>query len=235
MIRVASRFSGPIGYANGGWIGGLLAAASHYDPAMVTLRKPIPLETDMDFDGEVLRLDDAVLAEVAPGSFSYPVPAPVDLATAQAAEANSPVQASENYGNCLVCGVHRPDGFSLRPGPVPGRADTVACTWRPGQVQPALPMNEVIAAVWGALDCPGAWTRDLITQPMLLGRMTVQVLAEPHLTAGANDAYIVVGHLEGVAGRKVYTTTALYSIDGQLLAHGEATWIEVAAHPRSRG
>lgn len=234
VINVSARFSGPIGFANGGWIGGLLAANTTHEPPMVTLRKPIPLETNFDYDGETLTLKDTVLAEVATGEFTYPVPAAVDVRAAKAAEAASPVQANDNYGQCLVCGVERPDGFGLKPGPVQGRPDTVACTWRPGRTNPPLPLQQVVPSIWGALDCPGAWTTDLINQPMLLGRMTVRVLTSPDLSADADATYVVVGHREGASGRKVYTTTALYTDTGELLAHAEATWITVTAHPRSR-
>ena len=234
MIRVPARFSGPIGYANGGWIGGLLAAESDLDPAMVTLRKPVPLETDLHFDGANLTLADTVLAEVTTADFNYPIPEPITRAEAEAAQAQSPVQASENYGTCLVCGVERTDGFQLRPGPVAGRPHTVACIWQPGRTQPPLPADAAIAAVWAALDCPGAWTQELLIQPMLLGRMMVSILDIPDLTPGANDDYIVIGHAEGAQGRKVFTTTALYDAEQNLLAHAEATWITVDAHPRSR-
>ena len=69
---------------------------------------------------------------------------------------------------------------------------------------------------------------------MLLGRMMVSILSIPDLTPGANDDYIVIGHAEGAQGRKVFTTTALYDTEQNLLAHAEATWITVDAHPRSR-
>ncbi|MDQ3741762.1 MAG: hypothetical protein M3389_12560, partial [Actinomycetota bacterium] len=51
-VRIDARFQGPPGAANGGFLAGTLAGSG---PARVTIRRPVPLDTDLHFDGEVLR------------------------------------------------------------------------------------------------------------------------------------------------------------------------------------
>ena len=205
----------------------MVAQASGLDPAEVTLRQPIPLDVDLILDDGRLLLGDELLVEVRPGEFTRDIPAVVSLEQAQAGESRSLVRSSPEYGNCLVCGVDRPDGYGLRPGAVTGRADTVACVWRPGSLTPLLDPADVIPATWAALDCPGVWTIDAPNDPMLLGRMTAQVLTPPNL----NDDVIAVGQRYTREGRKMFTSTALFSVDGALLAHAEQIWIAVTGHP----
>lgn len=238
-IRVPNRFSGPIGYANGGWIAGLVAQASGLDPAEITLRRPIPLETDLELSmdagtGEGRLTDgEALIVEVRPGAFQREVPEFITPEAAVDAEAATLVRSSPDYGHCLVCGVDRPDGYRLRPGVLSARPDSAACLWRPASMQPPLPVDATIPAVWAALDCPGVWTIDAPRDPMLLGRMTASVLHAPDLSLGdATDDMIVVARQDARDGRKMQTSTALYSLNGQLLAHAEQVWIAVTTHPR---
>ncbi len=226
-LLVARRFAGPIGFANGGWLAGMVAQASGLDPAEVTLRRPIPLDVDLVFDDGRLSLADELLAEVREGEFTRDIPTVVSLEEAQAGESRSLVRSSPEYGNCLVCGVDRPDGYGLRPGAVTGYDDTVACVWRPGSLTPLLDPADVIPATWAALDCPGVWTIDAPNDPMLLGRMTARVLTPPNLT----DDVIAVGRRHTREGRKMFTSTALFSVDGTLMAHAEQIWIAVTGHP----
>lgn len=238
-IRVPARFSGPIGFANGGWIAGMVAQASGLDPAEITLRRPIPLEVDLelamepDLSGGRLTDGESLIAEVRPGDFQREVPTFVTREEAISAETASLVRSSPEYGHCLVCGVDRPDGYRLRPGALPGSDDAVACLWRPASMQPLLPSDAAIPAAWGALDCPGVWTIDAPNDPMLLGRMTASVRHAPDLSRGnLIDDMIVVANRHGREGRKMLTSTALYSLEGELLAHAEQVWIAVTTHPR---
>ena len=240
ILRVADRFSGPIGYANGGWIAGMVAQASGMDPVEVTLRRPIPLEVDlalvMDPQTSSGRLldHDTLIVEVKAGTFLRAAPEFVSRADAIAAEDVSLVRSSPDYGHCLVCGADRSDGYRLRPGAVTHRPHTVACLWRPAAMQPLLSVDATIPAAWAAMDCPGVWTIDAPNDPMLLGRMTASVLHAPHLSRGdATEDLIVVGRQDARDGRKMHTSTALYSLDGELLAHAEQTWIAVSRHPEA--
>ncbi len=71
-VTVARRFNGPLTSANGGYACGLLAR--HVDgPAEVTLRRPVPLDRELDLerhdDGRVTLHDgDTLLAEGEPAA-----------------------------------------------------------------------------------------------------------------------------------------------------------------------
>jgi len=226
-MRVPHRFSGPIGFANGGWFAGMAAEASGFDPAEITLRRPIPLQIELCVEGNTVRHGEELIAEMRPGHFTRDVPAFVDRDAALDAETRTLVRSSPEYGHCLVCGVDREDGYRLRPGAVAGVEDTVACLWRPGHLTPLLDPADVIPATWAALDCPGVWTTDAPRDPMLLGRMTASVVTQPDL----DEEFIAVGRWHGREGRKMFTSTALYSTDGQLIAHAEQVWIAITGHP----
>jgi hypothetical protein len=224
-LTVPARFSGPPGYANGGWIAGMLAQATGLDPIQITLRSPVPLETELTLTTDQLFHGETLIAEVAPGSFARDVPPFVQQVDAIAAESITRVRATTDYGDCLVCGVNRPDGYQLHPGPIEADSTLSACRWRPPLITPALDPADVIPATWAAMDCPGVWTVDAALEPMLLGRMTGSVSAPPHLDEDA----IVVGQFHAREGRKMLTSTAIYSTDGALMARAEQVWISVTA------
>lgn len=224
MVHIPTRFSGPIGFANGGWAAGLIAQESGLDPAEVTLRRPIPLDTDLRLDDGRVLDGDHVIAEVRQGEFHRDIPGPVTIDEAIAAEQRTLVRVSSEYGLCVVCGTERADGYRLQPGPIAVGSDTVACRWQPSQLVPALPAGSFVPAAWAAMDCPGAWTIDVPLTPMLLGRMTgtVNDIAEPV------GPYVIVGRFDDREGRKMWTSTAIYDAAGTLLGHSEQLWITIA-------
>jgi hypothetical protein len=216
-VRIAARFNGPAGSANGGVAAGRLAAYVGARAVEVTLRRPPPLDVDLrvDASGGTARLydGDLLVAEAVPGSLDHEVPEPVPLERARRAEASYAGLVDHPFPTCFVCGPARSDGLALRPGPVgEGRA---ACTWTPRDDDPLM--------VWAALDCPGGWSADMPGRPLVLGRMTLEQFApvvpgEPH---------VVSAWITGASGRKVHTGTALSAPDGSLLALAQATWLAV--------
>ena len=228
QLTVPARFSGPSGYANGGWIAGMLAQVTGLDTAQITLRSPVPLETNLSVTADHLLHGEKLIAEIAPGSFTRDAPPFVPLSEAIAAEANTRVRATTDYGDCLVCGVNRLDGYQLKPGPVgdgatPEQATLSACRWLPKRISPALAAIDIIPATWAAMDCPGVWTVDASLEPMLLGRIIGSVSHPPNL----EDEFIVVGQFHAREGRKMLTSTAVYNTDGNLMARAEQVWISV--------
>ncbi|MEO6205786.1 MAG: hypothetical protein ABIO67_10435 [Mycobacteriales bacterium] len=210
-MRIASRFNGPPGSANGGITAGLLAAHGSEPVVEVTLRRPPPLEVDLDVvDGQLLR-DGEVIAEAVPGSVDVRPPPSVGLD--RAAGATYEGLTAHPFPTCFVCGPEHPTGMHLFPGPVD---ELVACTWTPQESTAVL--------VWAALDCPGGWSADLPGRPMVLGRMVCRIDALPD----AGVPHVVQGWLLGGEGRKVFTGSALYDATGQVLAVAQATWITLA-------
>lgn len=227
-LLVPSRFNGPPGSANGGYVAGLLGAHLATAGAVrVTLREPPPLEVPMVVlteDGvTTASFGGAVIATAEPGELGDPVdPVPFDVAAQ--AESRYAGLSAHPFPGCFVCGPDRPvgDGLGLRPGRVgDDPADPVATTWVPhpshagpdGSVPPEL--------VWAALDCPGGWSSDLVARPMVLGRMTAAVQARP----AVGERCVVVGRVLATDGRKTFTASTAYDSDRRVLGHAESTWI----------
>jgi hypothetical protein len=228
-VRIEQRFCGPEGAANGGYLGGLLAARLGGE-AEVTFRRPVPLERSLPLevrDGEVLvvRDGDTVLAEAVRARVDVAAPPAVGLAEAEAATRRFPRFVDHPIPCCFVCGPARDAGDGLRifPGPVAGR-EVVAAPWTPdvsladgdGVVRPEF--------LWAALDCAGAFA---VNEPprglALLGRLAARVSRRVH--AGA--PCVVVGWSLGSEARKLHAGTAVFAADGAVCAAARATWILV--------
>lgn len=246
-LTIPEAFNGPDGSGNGGYSAGLLAErlTTPGGPAVrVTLRTPPPLGrpltvegapeaglrlTDPTADGRAHLVAEAVIAdpfetEVIPGG-------PVAVGEAEDARKRYAGLDKHPFPRCYSCGPARAEGDglrlfagSVRSGRGPdGVGNTVACAW---DVLPAVDGGDgtaALAQVWAALDCPSGWSSDVSGRPIVLGRMTAQVLAAPPV----GSTQVVMGHLEAVDGRKVHTGSALYDRDGHLLAQARATWIAV--------
>ncbi len=223
-LLIPARFNGPASSANGGWTAGALAELSVGlglpAPVTVQLRTPPPLDRELDVvttdDGVELRDGDSVVAVARAGvDEGWAPPAPVDLATARAAEADYPGHRSHPFPRCFSCGPAREDGLGIFPGPVGG--DRVAASWtpRPGDVG--------VPVTWAALDCVSGWSSDLEHRPLVLAQMTAVVGSPPD----AGTPYVVVGSTTSVEGRKTWTASALYDADGTLLARARHLWIAI--------
>jgi hypothetical protein len=234
-LVIDSRFCGPPGSGNGGYVCGVVAACVD-GPAEVTLRRPpplgAPLAVERDSAGSVRVVHEgALVAEgtSAPAELDVGLPGAVPVPQARAAGAASWLQTDPErhpFPTCFVCGPRRPDGMRIAPGRVPGR-DLSADVWCPDQdlagpdgcVRPEF--------LWAALDCTGgigAFGADPHGAPYLLGRLAVRQLGpvragQPHVAAGWRLAS---------AGRKMLAGSALFTADGQPAAVGLATWIRLS-------
>jgi hypothetical protein len=237
-LRVAARFCGPPGFANGGFASGSLAALLG-GAAEVTLRRPVPLDRPLpvrrgDGDGTLVVEDGGVLlAEARPASMAVApleVPAAATPEAAEAAAGRSPYYDDPVFPGCFGCGPARPPGDGLRifPGPVAGAA-LWAAPWTPdptvagagGRVRPEV--------VWAALDCPsGIAATDAAGLPagtaVVLGRMAATVGGLPR----PGDRCRVVAWPLAVDGRKLHAGSALLGPDGEVLAAARTVWITVA-------
>ena len=216
-MRLAARFNGPPGSANGGVAAGRLAAYVGATAVEVTLRRPPPLDVDLrvEASGGTARLFDGnvLVAEAAPATVEADLPEAVSLERAREAEAAYGGLVDHPFPTCFSCGTARDDGLGLRPGPVgKGRS---ACTWTPEKDDPVL--------VWAALDCPGGWAADLPGRPLVLGRMAL----EHRGRVAPGEQHVVQGWVAGQDGRKVHTGTALRGPDGSVVAVARATWLSV--------
>jgi hypothetical protein len=234
-LVIPSRFCGPPGSGNGGYVCGRIAA--YLDgPVMVTLRRPPPLATPMtverDGEGSVrIHHDRTLIAEAAtsPGSPAPEIPGPVSMAEARAVAGCARYYTDPVFPACFVCGTGRQPGDGLRifPGPLAGRP-LWAAPWTPdpsvtgagGRVRPEV--------VWAALDCPsGIAAVDAAglagDTAILLGRMTASLAALP----AAGDDCLVIAWPGRSDGRKLLAASALLGPSGEVLATARAVWLTV--------
>jgi hypothetical protein len=250
VLVVPHRFRGPSRSGNGGWTAGSLAerlrpvavAGSGCEAVEVTLRRPPPLDTELAVVAEEQQDDRATRASLRHGDDTVAEAVctdrpltPLDVvapAEAEAAMTDYPGHRSHPFPECFACGPARAPGDGLRifPGPVAGRADTVASLWVPhaslaesGDVVDAGVERVGVATAWAALDCVGGWSEDLEGRPCVLGRMTARVDALPVV----GEQHVVVGHRVGVDGRKTFTASTLYDSDGRVVATAEHVWVAV--------
>lgn len=233
VVVIDERFNGPPGWANGGYVCGLLA--DHLGGvAEVTLRRPVPLVTPLavaplDGGGKGLMHGTQLVAEAFPASVDPAVPEPVALAEAQSAIKAYPGFTLEGMFPCFVCGPQRAkgDGFRVFPSPVPGR-DVVAAPWIPkasiadayGSISPEF--------VWAVLDCTGTWATivHLGLQLAPLGRQATRIISLPR----RRQSCVVVGWPIKREGRKGHAGAAVFSESGELLAFTRVTCIEPRRH-----
>jgi hypothetical protein len=239
-LTIPARFNGPPSSANGGYFAARLAAcllavtagAGPRTAITVTLRRPPPLEEAMDLvpteTGTLTAwTGDVLIAEAGHFSDGFDEVEPASFDDARSAAQYYGGLVEHPFPTCFSCGVARPesDGLDLRPGLLPNREGVTATSWRPdgsltdraGAIKPEF--------IWAALDCPGGWTVDLVGWPMVLGRMSGQVIA----ASATGEPCVVMGRLDGRVGRKALTSTTAYGGDGRLLGHARAVWIEVSA------
>ncbi len=135
-LVIPSRFCGPPGSGNGGYVCGRIAA--YLDgPVTVTLRRPPPLATPMtvECDGESavrVRHGHTLIAEAtsSPGVPAPEIPGPVSMTEAHAAAGRARYYTDPLFPGCFVCGMNRGPGAGLRI--FPGQAAAGRCGRRRG-------------------------------------------------------------------------------------------------------
>ncbi len=230
-ISVAQQFRGPPKSVNGGYACGLMARYIE-GPATAILRAPIPLDTPLIVvaEGGMVRMETeagVTIAEArpAPDAVLPPPPAAPSLEAATAAAAGFPGFSRPFHPICFSCGDRLEEGYGLRAftGQLAGAPDgVVAGPWTPNPVFADAGGAIPAEVVWAALDCPGsvAW---VVTGGGggLLGTMTGEVLRAPR---PGEPCIIVAWPLER-SGRKQLAGTALFTVDGVLLARSHQVWI----------
>jgi hypothetical protein len=226
VLTVPKRFRGPEGVANGGWIAGAMAEALNggRTAVEVTLHAPSPLETELRLEHVAnsvsLSHGDQLLVEAIPVAEELEGPGFVSFNDAARAEAGFVGLQVHPFAECFACGLREPgDGLRIFPGPVAG-TDLVAAGWR----VPFTVAGEdgVPASIIGAvLDCITGWAHFGPGETALLGRLAVQI----HRPVRPGGQYSVVARPTGRDGRKMYGQSAIYELDGTLVAAGRATWI----------
>src|SRR3954468_7010348 len=137
-IFIAKRFCGPPDSGNGGYTCGLISQAMHV-PADVTIRRPIPMETELSLEehGDHIHVKngDDLIAEGAPFIWSaHPPKEQVSFKQAEDSSALSPAFHNHPFPTCFTCGPDRVPGDGLRifPGKWKGKdRDYFVAPWIP--------------------------------------------------------------------------------------------------------
>ena len=241
-ITIDRRFCGPPNSGNGGYVCGLLAGHIDGTSAEITLRAPPPLGQRLDIipgtHGTMdLRQGEHILATGRPTQLEVS-----EIPTASYSEAEYAVrftpfdESNHNLPTCFVCGPARAPGDGLRifAGPLRERADrkigTFAAPWVPYANLAGDDGCVAAEFVWASLDCPtaysgvgaGYWGLSK-ADPILLGRMTARIDKRPK----PGERCIVVAWPTGREGRKLFASSALLRIGGEVLAVAQTTWLSV--------
>ncbi len=232
-LSIPSRFRGPAGSGNGGYVCGRTAAFVGA-PATVTLRRPPPLDTalavERDGGGSVRVRDGATLiaeAQPAPDAPDLEIPGSVTPAEARAAAGRARYFQDPVFPGCFVCGPARQPGDGLRifPGPVAGR-ELWAAPWTPDPSVAGPDGRARAEIVWAALDCPsGIAAADAagLDTATLLGRMTARLAVRPEVGLPCR----VIAWPAGRDGRKLTAFSALLGPAGDVLAAARAVWLTI--------
>ena len=226
-LTIASRFQGPPGSANGGYVCGLVAATLRVD-LKVRLVAPPPLGTPLAL--EPVGAGEWLLS-AATGPVAQAIAAQLELEVPSAPGYVQAVWASQHYAgfrehafpDCFVCGPHRRRGDGLRI--FPGMLDSgiVAAPWLPADSLDGGDGKVAPEFHWAALDCPGYFAVSGGRRVMLLGEMQAHVDRRVHV----GESCTVIGWRIDSDGRKHRAGTAIFDEDGELCARARATWIEL--------
>jgi hypothetical protein len=229
-VVIDRRFRGPPTSGNGGYSCGVLGDRFD-DVATVTLRRPPPLDLPLRLVGgdEGVRLYDreVLIAEAVPDTLDIQVPEPPGLDEARSASLGYTGFNDHPFPTCFVCGPEREPGDGLRifPGPVEGAA-LVAAPWEPDRSLDGGSGAVHRRHVWAALDCPSYF--GLPGRPLaLLGRLTARIERLPEV----GERLVSIGWPIDSDGRKHFAGSALADIEGGIVAHAVATWIEIDQLP----
>ncbi len=236
-VTIPAHFHGPPESGNGGYTCGVAAATVDAPTVQVRLRVPPPLDRPLRVehrDGHNVLLDgDTVVAEARPGAVALTPPAPVGFDLAADALERFDLDeytAGHAFPTCFTCGPNRAPGDGLRifPVPIAGRPELVACPWLPDDLSAGPDGRVRDEILWAALDCPSGmvWmVGDPPAGPAVLGQLAVEIRQRP----AVGTPLVVAGWRTEADGRKLHAGSALWNEAGDLLAVGDATWIQLAA------
>lgn len=225
QITVESRFQGIEGMAQGGHLAGMVAASLEDDVA-IAFRAPCPLETPLTLEGvnghHQLLWGDTVVLEADPDD-STPTPPPfvaweAAVVARNWAEDQAHVQA---VTTCFSCG-SGPDTLRVHAGKVNGTT-----LYASPLVLPAWTANDGRVEhrfLWAPIDCAAGWRVSMGegSRPALTGRLRVVV----HKDVSPDEPLVVVADADADwNGRKRTARSAIYRVNGSLVASSESLWI----------
>lgn len=230
IITVASRFCGPDGMGNGGYVSGLVAEAID-GPVKIRLHAPTPLDREIRLvrEGSGARLVDGESLLVAGEPLGKPldldpIPAPPSDALIVACREAFPLSEEHMAPRCFVCGNERDPADALHIcGGFDPATRQAADHWVPaadladesGLVAPRF--------LWAALDCPSYFGANVGTGMALLAGIAARIERRP----AAGEKLRLTGWPIAVDGRKYQAGSVMHDAEGHVVAAARALWIVV--------
>ena len=229
QLVIATRFRGPPDSANGGYVCGVLARRIGA-AAEVNLRKPPPLERplELEIENSSVRLmdGDVLVADATASEVTISVPDAPSMTSTRTAVDEYVGFHEHPFPGCFTCGPHRDhhDGLNIFPGNVNG-SDLVATPWTPDPSLPAEDGHVTSEVMWAALDCPTGFGCHFVrgARPAVLARLRAHVVRPARIGC----PHIVIGWPIGTDGRKREGGSAIFTVDGELVASAAGLWIEL--------
>ncbi len=233
QITIDSRYCGPPGSGNGGYVCGRIAQYLG-NSAQVRLHAPVPLNKSMKLlrqeNGNLHLMDeDQLIATGQTDNVEISLIPKISFEQAENSAKHCRGLHFHPFPECFVCGPDREQGDGLRifPGPVDQEVSEkplVAAPWIP-HVSLADDNAKVLPEfIWAALDCTGSFAIDFSADKVLvLGQFSVNLSQ----SINADEKCVVWGRLNRVEGRKHYCSTAILNGNQKLCGKGEAIWIAI--------
>ena len=237
-IVIPARFCGPPTSGNGGYTCALVAE-SLGGTAEVTLRKPIPIERELQIvaregsAGALLKDAETLIAEGEAVEWSFEAtPLALPFQDAVTAAKRSPAFANHPFPTCFVCGPQRAerDGLRIFPGTLNRNSGN---GFPPGAfAAPWIPDSSLADAhglvrdefIWAALDCPTGFACGFPSAGTLVtGRLAAKLLAPVRV----GEKCVLLSWPLGIDGRKHHAAAVLTAEDGIVRAEAKATWIKL--------
>lgn len=229
-VTIESRFNGPPGSGNGGYVAGLLASYINTSCVRIRLMHPPPLDTEMSVvnQGDQIQLidQDKIVAQAIISELDLEVPSIPTYSIAEEASKNYPGFDRHAFPHCYVCGPKRKEEDGLRL--FTGLATDEEYVAAPFQTYNELYNDKGLMThetIYAALDCPGAYAITQVDEEkiLVLGEIIVKIDEEIH----QNEELLVMGWYLGKERKKNYSGTAIINRNGVIKAKAKATWIEV--------
>lgn len=230
-ITVETRFCGPDGMGNGGFVSGIVAEAIG-GPAKIRLHAPTPLERTLrlvsDERGARLMDADKMLVEGEPLGKPLdldPMPAPPSDAMIEACRAIFPSSADHMAPRCFVCGNERDPAEALRIcGGFDAEQRVAADDWVPAEDLAGDDGKVAPRYLWAALDCPSYFGAGIGTGMALLAGIAARIERQPK----PGERLRLTGWPLGSDGRKHHAGSVMHDADGKVVAAARALWVQVA-------
>jgi hypothetical protein len=203
-------------------------------PCECTLRKPIPLERELNTKAQEesaqLLEGDEVIIEAVRRKIDLSRAPQVHFEEAERIAAKSPAFENHPFPTCFTCGPQRESGDGLRIFPGrreddSGKDSLFVAPWVP---DPSLTNGGTAIRpefVWAAMDCPTGFAAGFPWQGTLVtGRLALEQL----LPVYPLQRCVITSWATGSEGRKFHAEAALRGPDGELCAKARATWIKLS-------